>query len=162
MGEKMNIREAKVEDWEQLRGLLIRLTSEEPPVAIELEPLIMKGSNWLAEFPRGKSGFFSVAVDDGKIIGFCYLAVPKFYNPVAYIGIALDKEHRRKDIGTEMFYHVAGWASAENLMYIIADVWSWNKNSIKFFKSLEFKEKQKFTDKFKGRLKEKARLVKKL
>jgi RimJ/RimL family protein N-acetyltransferase len=178
---QMNIREAKVEDWEQLKKLLIDLTNEDPPVAIELEPLIMKGRNWLAEFPKGKSGFFSVAEvkkekdstllisednkdskEKAKIIGFCYLAVPKFYNPVAYIGIALDKDQRRRDIGTEMFYHVAGWAAAENLSYIIADVWSWNSNSIKFFKTLGFVEKQKFEDKFKGKIKLKVRLVKKL
>jgi RimJ/RimL family protein N-acetyltransferase len=158
----MNIREAKISDWDQLRALLIKLTSEEPPVALELEPLVMKGKNWLAEFPKGKSGFFSVAEEKGEIIGFCYLAVPKFYNPVAYIGVALAKEYRKKDIGTELFYHVTGWAAAENLTYIIADIWSWNKGSIKFFESLEFVEKQKFEDKFKGELKEKVRLVKKI
>jgi RimJ/RimL family protein N-acetyltransferase len=158
----MNIREARVRDWEQLKVLLIKLTNENPPVAIELEPLIMKGSNWLAEFPKGKSGFFSVAEENGKIVGFCYLAVPKFYNPIAYIGIALDKVYRRNDIGTEMFYHVAGWAAAENLSYIIADVWSWNEKSKKFFEKLGFIEKEKFKDKFKGELKEKIRLVRKL
>jgi RimJ/RimL family protein N-acetyltransferase len=146
----MNIREAKVEDWERLKGLLIRLLHEDPPVALELEPLVMKEKNWLAEFPKGKSGFFSVAEEKGQIIGFCYLAVPKFYNPVAYIGIALDKKYRKKDIGTELFYHVAGWAAAENLSYIIADIWSWNKGSIKFFEALEFIEKQRFKDKYKG------------
>jgi RimJ/RimL family protein N-acetyltransferase len=158
----MNIREAKIEDWEQLRQLLVNLTREDPPVALELESLTMKEKNWLADFPKGKSGFFSVAEDDNKIIGFCYLAIPKFYKPVAYIGIALEKKYRKKDIGTEMFYHVAGWAAAENLMYIIADVWEWNKGSIKFFKNLGFLEKSSFEDKFKGELKEKIRLIKKL
>jgi RimJ/RimL family protein N-acetyltransferase len=158
----VNIREAKVEDWEQLRQLLIKLVHEEPPVAIELESLTMKEKNWLAEFPRGKLGFFSVAEEDGKIIGFCYLAVPKFYNPVAYIGVAIAKEHRREDLATEMFYHVAGWAAAEDLTYIIADVWEWNITSIKFFKKLGFEEKSRFKDKFKGELKDKIRLVKKI
>jgi RimJ/RimL family protein N-acetyltransferase len=158
----MNIRQAKVGDWEALKGLLVRLTHEDPPVAIELEALIMKQKNWLAEFPKGKSGFFSVAEEKGRIIGFCYLAVPKFYNPVAYVGIAIDKEFRKKDIGTELFYHVAGWAAGESLSYIIADVWSWNKNSIKFFKVLGFVEKSKFEDKYKGELKEKIRMVKTL
>jgi RimJ/RimL family protein N-acetyltransferase len=154
----MNIREAKTQDWEQLRELLIRLTNENPPVAIELEPLIMKEKNWLADFPKGNSGFFSVAEDKGKIVGFCYLAVPKFYNPVAYIGIALEKDYRKKSLGTEMFYHVSGWASAEKLSFIIADVWQWNEKSIKFFNTLGFEEKSRFKDKFKGELKEKNNL----
>jgi RimJ/RimL family protein N-acetyltransferase len=178
----MRIRQAKAEDWDKLKQLLINLTHEDPPVAIELEPLIMKEKNWIADFPKGKLGFFTVAEDTNenkssdtplnkknkefednpKIIGFCYLAVPTFYKPIAYIGIALDKEYRKKDIGTEMFYHVAGWAAAENISYIIADIWNWNESSIKFFESLGFEEKSRFKDKFKGELKDKVRLVKKL
>jgi RimJ/RimL family protein N-acetyltransferase len=158
----MNIRKARPEDWEELKVMLRELVAEEPPVALELEPLIDKQGNWIANFPKGNLGFFTVAEFEGKIVGFCYLAVQKFYSPVAYIGIALNKEFRRKNLGSEMFYHVAGWASAEKLQYIVADIWVWNTNSIKFFKNLGFEEKSIFKDKFKGEEKDKARLVKKV
>jgi RimJ/RimL family protein N-acetyltransferase len=155
----MRIREARVEDWEKLKDLLNELIHEEPPVALELEPLIMKGREFLASFPKGNQGHFSVAEDKGKIVGFCYLVVPKFYKPVAYIGIVLVKEYRRKTIGSMLFYHVIGWAEGTNIQYIVADIWSWNKGSIKFFDSLGFIEKEVFKDKFKGREEEKVRLV---
>jgi len=146
----MNIREARISDWEELKKLLVELVNEDPPVALELEPLIMKGSRFLADFPKGEQGYFSVAEEGGKIIGFCYLAVPQFYKPIAYIGVAIEKEQRGKDIGKMMFYHVVGWAEGTNVQYIVADVWDWNMGSIKFFKSLGFTEKERFKDKFKG------------
>ena len=158
----LKIRQVKVDDWEKLKDLLISLVDEKPPVALELEPLIMKGREWIASFPSRESGFFIVAEDGHRIIGFCYLAVPKFYKPVAYIGIAVDREHRKKDIGSQMFYHVAEWASAHHLSYIIADVWWWNFKVIEFFEKLGFVEKERFKDKFKGKEEEKIRLVKKL
>jgi RimJ/RimL family protein N-acetyltransferase len=156
------VRDITVEDIEKFRELLIRLVNEKPPVALELEPLIMKGKEWIAKFPKGDMGCFIVAEGNDKFIGFCYVAVQKFYNPVAYIGIAVDKEHRRKDIGESMFYHVAEWAAARHLQYIVADVWSWNLSSIRFFKRLGFEAKSRFKEKFKGEEKEKIRLVLKL
>lgn len=158
----MKIRQIRVEDAEGFKNLLSSLVNESPPVALELEPLIMKGREWIASFPSGEQGYFIVAEDKGRIIGFCYLAVPKFFNPVAYIGIAVAKEYRQKDIGSTMFYHVAEWAAAQHLQYIIADIWSWNLKSLKFFEKLGFVEKTRFKDKFKGSEKEKVRLVKKL
>lgn len=158
----IKLREVTVEDTEQLRDLLIRLVNEKPPVAVELEPLIMKGRRWIASFPTGETGHFIVAEVNNNIIGFCYLAVPKFYKPVAYIGIAVAKEYRRKDVGSRMFYHIAEWAVAQHLQYIIADVWSWNLKSLKFFEKLGFVEKTRFKDRFKGAEAEKVRLVKKI
>ena len=158
----IKIREITVEDTEKLRALLTDLVNENPPVALELEPLIMKGREWIARFPTGESGHFIVAEINNKIIAFCYLAVPKFYKPIAYIGIAVAKDYRRNDIGSQLFYHVAEWASAQHLEYLVADVWSWNFKSLKFFESLGFIEKTRFKDKFKGKEHEKIRLVKKI
>lgn len=162
MKTMIKIRKVKVEDTEKLRGLLISLVNENPPVALELEPLIMKGRQWIASFPKGESGHFIVAEDKNKIVAFCYLAIPKFYRPVAYIGVAIEKEYRLKGIGSRMFYHVAEWAAAQRLEYIIADVWHWNLKSLKFFENLGFVEKTRFKDKFKGKEEEKVRLVKRL
>jgi RimJ/RimL family protein N-acetyltransferase len=158
----INIREVSIDDAEKISALLQRLVYEAPPVALELEPLIMKGKKWIAQFPSGELGHFIVAEVGEEIIGFCYLAVPKFYKPIAYIGIAMSKEYRRKDIGSRMFYHVAEWAAEEHLQYIFSDVWSWNIEGLKFFEKLGFEEKTRFTDKFKGKDEEKVRLIKKL
>lgn len=158
----INIRKAHVDDWEKLQDLLKELVSENPPVALELEPLIMKGRQWIATFPTGESGHFIVAEEGKRIIGFCYLAVPKFYKPVAYIGIVVAKEYRKKEIGSMMFYHVAEWAAEQHLQYIIADIWSWNLKALKFFEKLGFIEKTRFKDKFRAVEEEKVRLVKKL
>lgn len=158
----VKIREIKVEDWEELKDLLEDLVEEKPPVALELEPLIQKGKQWIAQFPRGELGHFIVAEEKGKIIGFCYLAVPQFYKPIAYIGISVRKKYRHHDIGSQMFYEVASWAASERLQYIIADVWHWNLKSLKFFESLGFVEKERFKAKFKGEEQEKVRLVKKV
>ena len=158
----ITIREITLNDTEQLKALLTRLVHEKPPVALELEPLIMKGKEWIAQFPTGELGHFIVAEDNKHIIGFCYLAVPVFYKPMAYIGIAIDKDYRTKEIGSRMFYHVAEWALQNQLMYIIADTWHWNFKALKFFEKLGFVEKSRFTDKFKGTEEEKVRLVKRL
>lgn len=158
----ITLREVTVNDAEKIKELLVRLVNEKPPVAIELEPLIMKGKQWIASFPTGESGHFIIAEINEEIVGFCYLAVPKFYKPIAYIGVAVDKHYRRKDLGSQLFYHVAEWASAQHLEYVIADVWSWNIKSLKFFEKLGFIEKTRFKDKFRGAEQDKVRLVKKL
>lgn len=158
----MNIRKIKPEDWKKLRKMLEVMAHEDPPVAVELEPLIFKTEKWIKSFPKENQGIFIVTEEEDMIIGFCYLVVPKFYALVAYIGIVVDKEHRGRNVGSQMFHHVAEWAVSQRLQYIIADVWSWNLGAIKFFQTLGFVEKSRFTDKFKGELKEKVRLVKKV
>jgi RimJ/RimL family protein N-acetyltransferase len=156
----VKIREVNISDWDDLRGLLQYLVHEKPPVALELEPLLQKGEDWIRQFPKGNLGYFVVAEDKGKIIGFGYLAVPQFYKPVAYIGIAVAKSERHHDVGTMLFYEVASWAASVHLQYILADVWEWNISSIKFFEKLGFVEKERFKSKFKGEEKDKVRLVK--
>jgi RimJ/RimL family protein N-acetyltransferase len=158
----VKIREVRISDWDDLRGLLEYLVHEKPPVALELEPLLQKGDDWIRQFPKGKLGYFVVAVDKDKIIGFCYLAVPQFYRPIAYIGLAVAKSERHRDIGTMLFYEVASWAASERLQYILADVWGWNFGSIKFFEKLGFYKKERFKSKFRGEEQDKIRLVKKL
>jgi RimJ/RimL family protein N-acetyltransferase len=103
-----------------------------------------------------------VAVKKDMIVGFAYLAVPKFYNPIAYIGIAVAKSERRGNVGSMLFYEVASWAATQHLQYIIADIWEWNVGSKKFFKSLGFEEKERFEQKFEGKDKEKIRMVRKM
>jgi len=158
----IKIRKAEIKDWEKLRDLLKEVVNEKPPVALELEPLIHKEQRWLAEFPTKDQGHFIIAEKDSEIIAFAYLAAPIFYQAVAYIGIVVNKKYRRKNIGSRLFYHLAEWAATKNLTYIIADIWSWNLKSLKFFEGLGFKEKNRFTDKFKGEDNEKVRLVKRV
>jgi RimJ/RimL family protein N-acetyltransferase len=158
----VKIREVNISDWDDLRGLLEYLVHERPPVALELEPLLQKGEEWIRQFPKGNLGYFVVAETKGTIVGFCYVAVPQFYKPVAYIGIAVAKSHRGNDIGSMLFYEVASWAAIARLQYLIADIWNWNHKSLKFFEKLGFVEKEKFSAKFKGKDEDKIRLVKKL
>jgi RimJ/RimL family protein N-acetyltransferase len=158
----VKIREVNISDWDDLRGLLEYLVHERPPVALELEPLLQKGDEWIRQFPRGKLGFFVVAEYKGKIIGFCYLATPQYYKPVAYIGIAVAKSERRSNVGSMLFYEVASWAATMCLQYIIADIWHWNVKSIRFFENLGFVKKELFKDKFKGEEQDKVRLVRNL
>jgi RimJ/RimL family protein N-acetyltransferase len=156
------VRKVKEEDWDKLKDLLISLTRENPPVALELEPLIMKGDEWIRQFPKGDLGYFVVAFEGNHIVGFCYLAVPSYYKPVAYIGIGIEKGQRRHGLATQLFYEVAQWAVSKQLQYIIADIWSWNTKSIGFFSHLGFVERSRFEEKFRGEEKVKVRLVKEL
>jgi len=159
----ITIRKANVGDWRKLRDLLKEVVAEKPPVALELEPLIQKEDRWLAEFPTKDQGRFIIAEkEDGEIIAFAYLAAPIFYQAVAYIGIVVKKQYRRKNLGGRLFYNLAGWATTKNFTYIIADIWAWNLKSLKFFENLGFKEKTRFSDKFKGEEREKVRLVKRV
>jgi RimJ/RimL family protein N-acetyltransferase len=153
----MIIRKIRSEDVLQLIELLVELVEEKPPVALELEPLIMKGERWTAPFLETKSGLLVIAEDKGKIIGFCYAIVPTYYKPVAYIGNAISKEYRRKNIGSQLFFQIASWASKKKLQYLIADVWHWNTKSSKFFEKLGFEEDERFKDKFRGKEEEKIR-----
>jgi RimJ/RimL family protein N-acetyltransferase len=156
------IREVKLDDWDRLKDLLTSLIQEKPPVALELEPLIMKGDEWIKQFPRGNLGYFVVALEGRHIVGFCYLAVPSYYKPTAYIGVGIEKKQRRHGLATQLFYEVAQWAVSKKLQYIIADIWSWNARSNKFFSHLGFVERSRFEEKFKGEEKVKVRLVKEL
>jgi RimJ/RimL family protein N-acetyltransferase len=158
----VKIREVKVSDWEKLQNLLYDLVNEEPPVALELQPLIMKGKQWIAQFPKGNLGYFLIAEEDECIVAFCYVAVPQYYKPIAFIGIAVQKSHRHLELGSQMFYEVASWAVSEHLQYLVADIWDWNFKSVKFFEKLGFEEKERFTEKFKGEERQKIRVVKKL
>jgi L-amino acid N-acyltransferase YncA len=155
----MIIRKMRSGDTLQLIELLVKLIEEKPPVALELEPLIMKGERWVEPFLDKKFGYLVVAEDNGKIFGFCYAIIPTYYRPVAYIGVAVSNEYRGKNIGSQMFYQVADWASKKKLKNIIADIWDWNKNSIKFFEKLGFVEEERFKDKFRGKEEDKIRLV---
>jgi len=156
------IRSVKTSDWEKLKNLLIELVHEKPPVALELEPLIMKGVQWIEQFPRGKLGHFIIMESSDEIIGFCYVAVPTYYKPIGYIGIGIKKECRKKSLGSQMFYEVAQWAVKEQVQYLVADIWNWNLKSIKFFEHLGFVERQTFKEKFKGEERLKVRMVKAL
>jgi RimJ/RimL family protein N-acetyltransferase len=158
----IKLRTVKISDWDKLKNLLQDLIEEKPPVAIELEPLLMKGDLWLAQFPKGKLGHFIVATYQGTIVGFCYVAVPIYYRPIAYIGIAIKKNYRKTGIGSQMFYEVAQWAAGNDIQYIIADVWEWNEKSLKFFEHLGFTEKSRFDEKFNGELKKKVRMVRRI
>jgi RimJ/RimL family protein N-acetyltransferase len=158
----LKIRKVKISDWDDLKKLIEDLTNERPPVALELHALLQKGEDWIRQFPKGDLGYFVVAERNKKIIAFCYLAVPQYYKPIAYIGIAVSKKHRKEDLGSMLFYEVASWAAMERLQFIIADIWSWNSASLKFFKNLGFEEKSRFEDKFQGEIKQKLRLVRKL
>jgi diamine N-acetyltransferase len=158
----INIREVTVEDTVKLKRLLMELVEEKPPIALELEPLVMKGRRWISEFPKESMGHFIVSEEGDKIVGFCYVAIPKFYRPVAYIGIAIDKEYRKNDIGSRMFYRVAEWAVNNQVQYIIADIWSWNTKALKFFEKLGFAKKEVFKDKFRGKEEDKVSMIKDL
>jgi L-amino acid N-acyltransferase YncA len=159
----LEVRELNYSDWKKITELLKEVVLEDPPVALELEPLIMKTEQWVRSFPKSsKQGYFIVMQHNDKIVAFCYLVVPKFYKPIAYIGVVVTKKYRREDIGSQLFYNCAEWASGNHLQYLIADIWAWNKKSIKFFENLGFVEKELFLDNFKGEQKEKVRLVKKL
>jgi RimJ/RimL family protein N-acetyltransferase len=158
----MIIRKVKTEDILQLIELLVDFVKEIPPVALELEPLVMKGERWITPFLKTNSGRLVVADNNGKIVGFCYAIIPKYYKPIAYIGIAVSKEYRKKDIGSQMFYNIAEWTSKKHLQYIIADIWEWNTKSIKFFEKVGFIEKERFNDKFRGDEKCKVRYIMKL
>jgi RimJ/RimL family protein N-acetyltransferase len=158
----IKIRKVSVDDWDDLKELLTDLVNEKPPVALELEPLIMKGPQWIEQFPRGNLGYFVVVHEDDNIMGFCYVAVPTYYKPVAYIGIGVAKGYRRHGLASQLFYEVAQWAVSKQIQYLIADVWSWNLRSMKFFEQLGFVERSQFKEKFKGEEKTKIRMVKEI
>jgi RimJ/RimL family protein N-acetyltransferase len=158
----IKLREIHISDWDNLKELLIDLVNEEPPVALELEPLIMKGPEWIRMFPKGDLGYFVVATNNKKVVGFCYVAVPVYYRPVAFIGIGVSKNFRRDGVGSQMFYEVAQWAVKEHLQYLLADIWSWNQSSISFFEHLGFVERERYPEKFKDKESSKVRMVKKI
>ena len=114
--------------------------------------------------PVTRAAFSNVckAPSSNRRLASAYLAAPVFYQAVAYIGIVVKKEYRRRNIGSRLFYKLTEWAASKNLMYIIADIWSWNLKSLKFFENLEFKEKSRFIDKFKDEKREKVRLIKRI
>lgn len=155
----MEIRNVRTNDLKGIHKLLEDLIKERPPVALELEGLLTKDKKWLKSFPRGSSGVFLVAEYKGEIIGFCYVAIPKFRILTGFVGIAVDKNHRKGGLGTKILQQVIDWAEISRLKYVIADTWNWNKGAQKFFQKNSFKKMGVFEDKFKGKIKKKVRLI---
>ena len=85
-----------------------------------------------------------VAVEDGKVLGYCFCILQVRENdPVLlddrtlYIDdICVDERARGKHVGTELYDHVLDYARAHGYHNVTLNAWAANPAAVKFYESL--------------------------
>lgn len=163
----MLIRLAAANDVDKLKKLLQLLSQETPPIALDLGWALDAEQSYQRWFYASfnptvsrDSGAMFLATQKTSILGFCYIIVPKPRFLVGHVGIAVEKPHRGKGVGSELLTEATKFSNSMRLRALIADIWSENKPSLAFFKQNGFHEEKKWLENFKGTQQEKVRLVK--
>lgn len=97
---------------------------------------------------KNRKCFLSVAIDSNKIVGFIQgdirirgLRKIKEYGHVTEIFVK--NKYRGKSIGTSLMVELVRWFKSKKIKYVELGVNSKNKNAIKFYKKLGYKEYEK-------------------
>lgn len=152
----------------KLKELLLSLDQETLPTTLDLEWALRHKDSWqkwfLGFFDQAvvshDSAAFFLAEDEGAVVGFCYVVVPKLRLLVGSVGIAVFRDYRRRKVGSALLGESVKWAASAKLRVLTADVWSFNEASLAFFNANGFFEEKRWLEDFKGVKKEKVRLIK--
>ncbi|MDE1825540.1 MAG: GNAT family N-acetyltransferase [Candidatus Micrarchaeota archaeon] len=136
----MEIREVGSQDLEKLTELIIRVYRDTrismwfdfEPTQKELEGLF----NYKIKSVGSGKSVDLVAVEQGRILGECEILLTE---QGGIVGIIIEKAHRRKGIGIELFEAGAKRACKAGVKIVFADVAKENAAAMRFFKKLGFK-----------------------
>lgn len=142
------IRELTVEDYDRVCYLINQVHE----IHLENRPDIYNEGN---PCPMGyyerilsQKDFIKCAyVEDNKIIGVLLVekqekSLPILKNRSVYFvdDIVVDKNSRHKGIGKKLYNYLLEKAKQNNISSIELDVWAFNKNATRFYKSLGMEE----------------------
>ena len=102
--------------------------------------------SWAEKLDFGRV-FPMVAVAHDRIVGDATLHIGEGFNShIAWVHVYLDKEYRRKGIGTELIKALVEVARRIGLQQIVAEIVSNQTQALKAFESLGFKREYQHTD----------------
>lgn len=105
----------------------------------------------LAEYPRKTTAAFVATGPDGKIVGFCAASYP-YWNRVAIIDyLVVAPAHRRQGAGARLVRRVERAAVALGARRICVQTISWNRDGIRFYRRLGYRERARLPGYFDDR-----------
>ncbi|QAV27685.1 GNAT family N-acetyltransferase [Neobacillus thermocopriae] len=139
----MIIREARLEDAQQLANLIQQVENESEFMLFEpgerkLTP--EKQRTMIENISKQKNSTIFVAEDYEKLVGYlmAFGGNAKRNRHSAYLVIGILKEHRGKGIGTKLFRKLESWARERNIHRLELTVMTKNQAGIALYKKMGF------------------------
>ncbi|MGX1983220.1 MULTISPECIES: GNAT family N-acetyltransferase [Bacillaceae] len=139
----MIIREARLEDAQQLANLIQQVENESEFMLFEpgerkLTP--EKQRTMIENISKQKNSTIFVAEDYEKLVGYlmAFGGNAKRNRHSAYLVIGILKEHRGKGIGTKLFRKLESWARERNIHRLELTVMTQNQAGIALYKKMGF------------------------
>ena len=149
MCEKMEIKKASMEDFEQLMELKLKLKESEKKFLEESPDLSETGKHfekYLKEYLSKENCAVFAAAEGSKIIGMIsakiYYALPTHNSEKrGYLSnLFVEKEFRKKKVGSKLAEKAIDWLKSQGAKTVRGEIYCENTASIEFCKSLGFKE----------------------
>jgi ribosomal protein S18 acetylase RimI-like enzyme len=144
----MKIREATIKDFEKLKDIKLESKKDEMKYSDSLKPLSKTIDIYFEYFKeelRKKNSAVFIA-EDKKPIGiiivtyFIPLRISKFARKGYVSNLYVQKNHRKKGIGKKLLDTSLKWLKKNKVQYISLEIHLENKNALKFYRKLGFKD----------------------
>jgi RimJ/RimL family protein N-acetyltransferase len=139
----MIIREARLEDAQQLANLIQQVENESEFMLFEpgerkLTP--EKQRTMIENISKQKNSTIFVAEDYEKLVGYlmAFGGNAKRNRHSVYLVVGILKEHRGKGVGTELFRKLESWARERNIHRLELTVMTQNQAGIALYKKMGF------------------------
>lgn len=139
------IRKMKLEDYEEVKEIFYEVHN----LHLKNRPDIYKNTNPLPidifnEFLNNKEYLNYVYIIENKVIGVLIAVIKTTLdnsilkaNKICFIeSLGVKKDNQHKGIGKELYNHLKEEVKVKNIDAIELNVWSFNENAIKFYKSI--------------------------
>ena len=144
----MIIKKATIKDFEKLKDIKLESKKDEMKYSDSLKPLSKTIDIYFEYFKaelRKKNSAVFIALEKqpiGIIIVtyFKPLRISKFPKKGYISNLYIKKEHRKKGIGKKLLDISLKWLKQNNVKYISLEIHLENKNALKFYRNLGFKD----------------------
>ena len=145
MKEKLHIRKAKIEDFEDIHKLMIQVhqlhVTERNDIYKDTEPI---DKNELQEELSKEETKYLVAEWENRIVGICFSKIKEISHhkmmkdrKILHIEtICVDKKYKRQGIGTKLYKEISKIAIENKVDSIELMVWGFNEEAIHFYEKL--------------------------
>ena len=145
----VNIRQAKIEDYNELRELFDEVDSlhcNHLPRIFQKTDQPVRNKNYYSELILDDSAGIFIAEIGGKLIGFIHaqlqeapnipIFVPRQYTVIVDIGV--HSQFQRQGIGKLLMKTAEQWAKEKGSSSIELNVYEFNKTALAFYQSLGY------------------------
>ena len=144
----MIIKKATIKDFEKLKDIKLKSKKDEMNYSDSLKPLSKTIDIYFEYFKaelRKKNSAVFIALDKqpiGIIIAtyFKPLRISKFAKKGYISNLYIKKGHRKKGVGKKLLNISLKWLKQNNVKYISLEIHLENKNALKFYRNLGFKD----------------------